>query len=299
MTVVAVLAISDGAVGAAAPPLVQDCDRLAAHPLDAQSVGPGIPYNSINAPRAIAACLTARANYPDAPRFVYQHGRAMLRAGDDKGARAAFKRAGAKAYAQAWLSLGQMAPSGPKPDVSAAARHTGRGRVLLEGLANSGNIRAAHVLGLLLLTSKAIPHEPKAAYRWIRRAARANHAPALVALARMQHRGIGTRANPFKAEKSYLKAISLGQTGLHGELGGLYRKGGRLKKAEAAFMTALPAFDDGERKGSRTLARILAQLGNVQVRQRRFAEAVVSLERALAVVEGNTALARSIFALAI
>jgi CHAT domain-containing protein/tetratricopeptide (TPR) repeat protein len=298
MTMMAVWFLAGEAVAAPEPP-VQECDRLAAHPLDAQSVVSGVSFSRLNASLAVSACLDARQAYPDAPRFMYQHGRAMQRAGDAAGARAAFKLAGAKDYAQAWLSLGQMAPSGPILDVTAAKRHARRGRLVLEGLAKSGNIRAAHVLGLLLLTSKAIPHKPKTAYRWIRHAARAGHPPALTTLARMQHRGIGTRAHPYSAEKTYLKAIAFGQPGLRVELGGLYRQGGRLKKAEATFILALNELEAATHNDSQSLVRILAQLGNVQVSLKRFAEAVVSLERALAIVETDPNQVQSAFALAI
>jgi CHAT domain-containing protein/tetratricopeptide (TPR) repeat protein len=293
---------------ASAEPPAHECDRLAAHPLDAQSITPGVAYEKLNPDAAIAACLTARKTYPGTSRFIYQHGRALLKAGDEAGARIAFKQAGALNHAQAWLSLGQETP-----DPKAAARHTQRGRKFLEELARSKDAptiqaaRAAHMLGLLLLTSKAIPQNPRIAYRWIRRAAKADYAPALADLARLQHRGVGTKANPYAAEKSYRKAIALGQTGLRGALGNLYRNTGRPKKAEATFLDALAQLEadnpiDSPKDSTeerQALAGILAPLGNVQVRLRRFAEAVVSLERALSIIESDPKRARSAFAAAV
>ncbi len=64
---------------AAAPP-VDDCDRLAAHPADPAKVAPGVQWDIMDARAAIAACEKAVERHPDALRFQFQLGRALLRA---------------------------------------------------------------------------------------------------------------------------------------------------------------------------------------------------------------------------
>jgi TPR repeat protein len=66
--------------GLAAEPPAHDCDRLAAHPADPNKVGPGVQWDIMNARAAIKACEKAVKRYPNAVRFQFQLGRALLRA---------------------------------------------------------------------------------------------------------------------------------------------------------------------------------------------------------------------------
>ena len=68
---------------------VAECDRLAASELDLgrpQEV-PGVPLDQIDAPAAIAACQKAVADNPRVPRYLYNLGRALYKAGDRAGPR--------------------------------------------------------------------------------------------------------------------------------------------------------------------------------------------------------------------
>jgi hypothetical protein len=53
------------------------CDQLAGDPFDPHKRGPGVPFDNIDAERAIPACRAAVEVAADKPRFGYQHGRAL------------------------------------------------------------------------------------------------------------------------------------------------------------------------------------------------------------------------------
>lgn len=55
---------------------VTQCDILAGHPSDPESVTKGVTREAMDKPTAIAACLAALENYPDNPRLNYQLARA-------------------------------------------------------------------------------------------------------------------------------------------------------------------------------------------------------------------------------
>ncbi len=61
-----------------ADPGRHECDRYAAHPADAAKKTDGIPDSSVDRPMALVSCRRATLEYPKAPRFQYQYGRALL-----------------------------------------------------------------------------------------------------------------------------------------------------------------------------------------------------------------------------
>ena len=56
---------------------IQDCDRLAASPLDPQKQTPGLSYSQLNANLAIPACKKATEENPQLARLWFQYGRAL------------------------------------------------------------------------------------------------------------------------------------------------------------------------------------------------------------------------------
>ena len=56
---------------------IQDCDRLAASPLDPQKQTPGLSYNQLNANLAVPACKKATEESPQTARLWFQYGRAL------------------------------------------------------------------------------------------------------------------------------------------------------------------------------------------------------------------------------
>ena len=59
---------------------IQDCDRLAASPLDPQKQTPGLSYNQLNANLAVPACKKATEESPQTARLWFQYGRALEKA---------------------------------------------------------------------------------------------------------------------------------------------------------------------------------------------------------------------------
>ena len=61
---------------------MNECDTLAAEPLDVQAVSNGVLPNDIDIPRAIEACKAAVGQYPDVARFQFKYARALYANGD-------------------------------------------------------------------------------------------------------------------------------------------------------------------------------------------------------------------------
>ena len=84
------------------------CDRLAGDPFDSHKGAPGVPFNKIDAEKAVPACRAAVEAAPEEPRFSYQLGRALLRTDKrDKGA-ALVRAAAEKSYSAAENALGDL-----------------------------------------------------------------------------------------------------------------------------------------------------------------------------------------------
>ena len=98
------LALAAPGVGTASEPPLQKCDRLAASPGD--GFGRGVPFGELDGERAVAACESAREAYPTSLRIIAHFGRALLKVGQYKKARAVLKRAADEGHASARSTLG-------------------------------------------------------------------------------------------------------------------------------------------------------------------------------------------------
>jgi hypothetical protein len=87
--------------------VANECDRLAAHPGDAQRLAGGIPEAAIPAGRARSACEAALLASPDEPRVRYQLGRAMAAWGDPTFALSHYRWAAEMGYARAQGALAE------------------------------------------------------------------------------------------------------------------------------------------------------------------------------------------------
>jgi hypothetical protein len=93
---------------------VHACDHLAADPEDPGRLSsvPGVTGNALaveaNVLAAVSVCIEAHEKYPDAPRFAYQLGRALVGAGMLEDAEPFLISAGEKEYAAAFALLGDM-----------------------------------------------------------------------------------------------------------------------------------------------------------------------------------------------
>jgi len=84
------------------------CDRLAGNPFDPHKGAPGVPFNNLDAEKAVPPCRAAREAEPDEPRFTYQLGRALLRTDKPDEAVALIRVAAEKSYPSAEDTLGDL-----------------------------------------------------------------------------------------------------------------------------------------------------------------------------------------------
>jgi hypothetical protein len=104
------------ALGAAPVPALDDpppteCDRLAAAPDTVAGVA-GVALEEIDAAAAGAACGQALRDHPEVPRFAFQYGRALERAGDRAAAARLYGWAAADGLAPAQYALARMLQAG-------------------------------------------------------------------------------------------------------------------------------------------------------------------------------------------
>jgi tetratricopeptide (TPR) repeat protein len=105
----ALAAVFAPVASAAVPPApVEECDRMAAHPLDPAKVTPGRGSKEIDLPKATEACREAVKTYPDEARFHYQLGRVLYYAGKKGDALHALYNAVDRGHAQAVFVTGYV-----------------------------------------------------------------------------------------------------------------------------------------------------------------------------------------------
>jgi hypothetical protein len=82
------------------------CDLLAGDPFDPHKGAPGVPYDNIDAEKAVPACRAAVEAAPDEPRFRFQLGLGLFRAKKPEEAVALYRDAAEKGYSAARDYLG-------------------------------------------------------------------------------------------------------------------------------------------------------------------------------------------------
>lgn len=87
---------------------VDECDILAANPLDPERMAEGVSDDAIIPRLAVSACESAVKAAPAELRFAYQLGRAHLAAGHKDAAEAQLKRAAQGSYAAAFAAQADM-----------------------------------------------------------------------------------------------------------------------------------------------------------------------------------------------
>jgi len=84
------------------------CDRLAANPEDQDVISPPVPRETIDLPKAIAACEAEIALHPDNVRARYQLSRVLAYDGQSERGNAEMKRAADEGYRQAQFVYGLL-----------------------------------------------------------------------------------------------------------------------------------------------------------------------------------------------
>ncbi len=183
------------------------CDESAGAPYDPERRAPGVGYEQMVGDIAIQACGAERKNVVGEPRWVYEHGRALVAIGDFPGARHAFERAIDGKYRAARVDLGMLLlqKGSGSVDIPGAVS-------LFERAWKEGVTVAAFQLGRLYETGvdlseghgphKLAPDEARA-WTWYERGANAGEPNSLARLAEREATVAFTRATPA-AKRSYL-----------------------------------------------------------------------------------------------
>ena len=181
---------------------VHECDRLAAHPLDSNKTGPGVVLDEVDPSSAIPACRAALESFPDRPRFQYQYGRALHKAGQHAEAVNWYRMAADRGHAAAQRALGTVYALGedvPRRDDAEAAKW-------FRKAAEQGDVLAQARLGLLYLRGEGVPRDYGEAARWYRMAAEQGHGVAQQHLGNMYMEGRGVPMDIVEGRKWIEKA---------------------------------------------------------------------------------------------
>jgi hypothetical protein len=167
------------------------CDETAGAPYDPDRRAQGVSSNQIVGDIAIQACGTERMSLVGEPRWVYEHGRALMATGDLPGARRAFERAIDGKYRAARVDLAELLLQGGTADPARAA-------TLLEKAWAEGVTYAAFRLGQIY----EVRADAARAWVWYEKGAKANEPHSLARLAERA----AANANLMESFKYYAAA---------------------------------------------------------------------------------------------
>lgn len=97
-------------------------------------------------------------------------------------------------------------------------------------LAEKGDARAQHQLGMLYLREQGVAKDLQEAQRWLRLSAAQGYAPAQNSLGQLYHYGYGVPQDYGEAARLYRSAVDQGNAKAHSNLGLLHRDGKGVKK---------------------------------------------------------------------
>jgi TPR repeat protein len=155
---------------------VDDCDRLAVHPLDREAGLPGVAMENIDIPRARAACERAVREHPKVGRYAFNYARIALAAGDTGSASRLMQQAASSNYilAQTYLGyafLGQDAPFGQVEGLLHLRQNNDGAVRMFMKAALQGDLYGQAMLGWLFATGRGLRKSEAMARMWWGRAA--------------------------------------------------------------------------------------------------------------------------------
>lgn len=184
---------------------VTECDRLAAPPIRALPPGvTGVPFEDIDAPKAILACRAAVEAKPGVPRLMFNLGRALQKSGDWDGAIGLYRRVSEMGYPPGMTALGFMYANGrgvPRDDAEAV-------RLYRRG-AEGGHGRAMVNLGEMYANGRGVARDDTEAVQLFRKAVDIGNPDGALALASMYETGRGVARSAAEAKRWRAKADEL------------------------------------------------------------------------------------------
>lgn len=231
---------------------VNECDTLAAEPLDVQAVADGKLPNDIDVPKALVACKAAVDQHPEVARFKYQYARALYAEGNFKEALTELNAASDAGHVRASYLLGRLYQFG-----AAVERDPKRAIPLFEAGAKRGDPYSQYALGRALVTGLGIKSDIDSGMAMVASAAESGHTYAMNMLGTEYLSG----EHVAKDEARALKFIteSSDRNDVYGMvlLGILYRDGSGVQKDTKH---AAELFEKARAMGHPYAGRLLARL---------------------------------------
>ncbi|WP_172982820.1 SEL1-like repeat protein [Roseovarius bejariae] len=194
---------------------VQDCDRLAAHPFDADRPDPalGVDYAAIDAARALVACEAAIARWPDSRRFHANLASVLHKLDRPAEAFDSAMIAAEMGSAQGMAFVATMykSGSGVQPDPA-------RALYWFERSADAGNVAAMMFAASMTINPDSQLYDPVRAAGFYRAASEAGHADGTANLGVLVNNGQGVRYDPARAATLLLDALERGSQKAYQEL---------------------------------------------------------------------------------
>jgi TPR repeat protein len=233
---------------------VNDCDRLAAEPLDVQAVTEGVLPNEIDVAAALKACRKAVEAYPDVARFKYQFARALYADGQFDDAIGNLRSAYEQGHVRAGELLGRIYQLGllGKPDPAKAIP-------LFEAGAKKGDPYAQYSLAKALIYGNGTKPDVERGMKLLVSAAESGHTYAMNQLGYEYRNGAHTKADPERALTFFEKSVARQDVWGMLNLGLLYRDGVGVGKDENRAMQLFRDADKGGQPAAATLIALMMQ----------------------------------------
>ena len=155
------------------------CDELAAHPADADRVGPAVPYSKLLEQKveAVKACVEATAQHPGVSRFEFQLGRALDASEEHTEAVNWYRKAAERNYTAAMYNLAVSYDEG-----EGIAKDQAKANFWYRKAADQGRVSAMWNLSINLDEGLGGPRNPADSAKYLLMAYKAGHEKAQKAL---------------------------------------------------------------------------------------------------------------------
>ncbi|WP_269932877.1 caspase family protein [Aminobacter sp. HY435] len=237
---------------------VNECDTLAAEPLDVQAVADGKLPNDIDVPKALTACKAAVDQHPDVARFKYQYARALYADGEFDAALQELNEASDAGHVRASYLLGRLYQFG-----AAVKRDPAKAIPLFEAGAKRGDPYSQYALGKALVNGTGADADVGRGMGLAERAAESGHTYAMNLLGTEYYLGRHVKKDFGRALKFFQESANRQDVYGMVNLGVLYRDGAGVDK-DLARATEL--FEKARGKGHPYAGRLLGfmavQTGN-------------------------------------
>jgi len=237
---------------------INECDRMAAEPLDIQGVAAGVLPNQIDIRAALATCQEAVDRYPDVGRFKFELARVLYADGQYAKAEDFLAKANEQGHVRAAQLLGRFYQTGVngKPDPARAIP-------LYEQGAKVGDPYAQYALARALLAGNGVAADVERGMGLLVKAAESGHTYAMNQLGGEYKFGKNIKADPARSAAFFQESTDRGDVWGMANLGLLYRDGVGVAKDEKRAMELFTQADEGgQPEAPRFLAVMLRKAGS-------------------------------------